>query len=151
MNIQKDLLRLTLVISIMAAVLTLLSNEIFLPRNSVKVEITEMWRNKSFQEKLKGVDDLLENNREFHNLSKIEQLNIKRRIKESVPSVEEELKSEREKNLSSVTYVFCAGWRELTLLGFGGFAFVWLIYLFVRWIIIGFIVSGFKGKPLKGG
>ena len=76
MNIQKDLLRLTLVISIMAAVLTLLSNEIFLPRNSVKVEITEMWRNKSFQEKLKGVDDLLENNREFHNLSKIEQLNI---------------------------------------------------------------------------
>ena len=97
----------------MAAVLTLLSNEIFLPRNSVKVEITEMWRNKSFQEKLKGVDDLLENNREFHNLSKIEQLNIKRRIKESVPSVEEELKSERGKNLSSVTYVFCAGWREL--------------------------------------
>lgn len=65
--------------------------------------------------------------------------------------MEEELKSEREKNLSSVTYVFCAGWRELTLLGFGGFAFVWLIYLFVRWIIIGFIVSGFKGKPLKGG
>ena len=133
---QKGLFRFTLVVSIMAAIITLLSNEKFLPRNSVKVEITEMWRNKSIQEKLEGIDDLLENNREFHNLSKIEQLNIKRRIKESVPSLEEELKSERGTNLRSVTYAFCPGWRELTLLGFGGFASVWLIYFFVRKIII---------------
>jgi hypothetical protein len=124
------------VASLIAAETTLLSNKIFLPKNSVDVEITEMWRNRSIEEKLQSIDDLLVHNREFHNLSKIEQLNIKRRIKESVPSVEEELKSERGKNLRSVTYVFCPGWRELTLLGFGGFASVWLIYFFVRRIII---------------
>ena len=60
MDIWKGLLRPTLVASIMAAIITLLSHEMFLPRNSVKVDITEMWRNKSFQHKLKGVDDLLE-------------------------------------------------------------------------------------------
>ncbi len=146
MNIRKRLLRLTLVVSLVAAEMALLSNKVFLPRNSVDLEITEVWRNKSFQEKLESIDDLLKDNREFHNLSKIEQLNIRRQIRESVPSIEEELKTERGKNLSSVRYVFCAGWRELTLLGFGGFASVWFIYFFVRWIVVGLIASGFKAK-----
>lgn len=32
-----------------------------------------------------------------------------------------------------------------------GFAPVWLIYAFIRWVVIGFIVGGFGGKSLKGG
>jgi len=38
------------------------------------------------------------------------------------------------------------GWKESSLLGFLGFASIWLIYLFIRWVIIAFVIGGFKDK-----
>lgn len=36
------------------------------------------------------------------------------------------------------------GWIESSLLGFVGFASIWLIYLFIRWVIVAFIIGGFR-------
>jgi len=91
--------------------------------------------------------DYLVNNSEFKRLSKIEQSNIKRQFEQSIPKIEDKLKKDEfGKYISGITYIFHPGWRELSLLAFIGFASPWLIYLFIRWVIFGFIVSGFKGK-----
>ena len=38
------------------------------------------------------------------------------------------------------------GWKAPIFVFIIGFASVWLLYAFIRWIIIGFIVRGFKSK-----
>lgn len=37
-------------------------------------------------------------------------------------------------------------WIRLILVGSTGFASVWLVYAFIRWVLIGFIIRGFKDK-----
>jgi hypothetical protein len=93
--------------------------------------------------RLKTIDYLV-NNSEFKRLSKIEQSNIKRQFMENIPEIES-LK-EFGKHLLRIEYTFKPGWRELGLLTLVGFASSWVVYLFIRWVIGGFIVSGFKGK-----
>lgn len=86
-------------------------------------------------------------------LSAKEQQNVKRRLREQIISEEKRLPKDRERRNY---YVVSSGpyWRELSFpifIGFIiGFAPVWLIYAFIRWVIIVFIVGGFKGKSLRG-
>jgi len=37
-------------------------------------------------------------------------------------------------------------WVKLVFVGSLGFALVWFVYAFVKWIIVGFVVGGFKDK-----
>ena len=91
--------------------------------------------------------------RYYSDLTSREQENIKRRLRDQIISDEKRLLKDRERR----NYYVSSGpdWRELSFLVFIGFiigfAPVWLIYAFTRWVIIAFIVGGFKGKSPKGG
>ena len=183
MNIQKGLLRLTLVISIFVGIMTAFLNELFFPRHSVTIEIPKHWQMELTEERRQELDGIVErmlrknesdqniqavvddfkskygtlpskekgslktidyllNNSEFKRLSKIEQSNIKRQFMESIPEIENV--KEFGKHLLRIDYTFKPGWRELSLLAFAGFTSPWLIYLFIRWVIIAFVIGGFR-------
>ena len=42
-------------------------------------------------------------------------------------------------------------WRHLAVLSIPGFVTVWLIYGLTGWVVIPFIVRGFQGRSVKGG
>jgi hypothetical protein len=144
---------------------------IFDEKSEVNVDFPDDWKNRSLQERLNSIDGLLLNDAKFILLPKIEQLNIRRQLKDRItsdvespkPTVEELLgprpveEPKKEADLSFLPdqpklrligyfFSFEAGWRELSLLAFVGFASPWLINLFIRWVIIAFIVGGFKDK-----
>ena len=89
----------------------------------------------------------------YYDLTSRKQQNVKRRLRDQIISDEKRLLKDRERR----NYYVSSGpdWRELSFLVFIGFiigfAPVWLIYAFTRWVIIAFIVGGFKVKSLKGG
>jgi len=90
---------------------------------------------------------------DYSKLTSNEQQNVKMRLRYEIVSDEKKLPKNRERR----NYYVSSGpdWKELSLLLFIsfiiGFAPVWLIYAFTRWVIIAFIVGGFKVKSLKGG
>jgi hypothetical protein len=89
----------------------------------------------------------------YSSLTSREQRNVKRRLKEQIISDEKKLPRDRGRK----NYYVSSGpdWRELSppiFVGFTiGFAAIWLIYAFMKWVVIGFIIGGFKGKSRKGG
>jgi hypothetical protein len=42
-------------------------------------------------------------------------------------------------------------WRHLALLSLPGFVAVWFVYSLTRWVIVPFIVTGFKDTSARGG
>jgi len=88
----------------------------------------------------------------YSTLTSREQQNVKRRLRDQIISDEKKLPKDRERR----NYYVSSGptWRELSFLVFIGFIIgftpVWLIYGFTRWVIIAFIVGGFKSKSQKG-
>lgn len=158
MNIKRGFFRLSLVLSILIGTMAPFCHEwIFDETSVVDANLPDKWENKSPQEKLSSIDSLLLDNSKFFALPKIEQLNIRRQLKESIISdVKSPKQPEKKDDLSFLPdqpkvrfigyfFSFKAGWRELSLLAFVGFASPWLIYLFIRWVIIVFIAGGFKG------
>ncbi|HUL37924.1 MAG TPA: hypothetical protein VLW47_09565 [Thermodesulfobacteriota bacterium] len=149
MSIRKGFFRLTLVVSIIVGIMAPCLNKLLLPRSSITVEFPEDWKSEYLQGKPKSIVDLLVKNSEFQKLSKMQQLNIKRQFEKDIRKIEYVLKGGYGKNLSSIRYTFHPRWRELSLLAFIGFASPWLIYLFIRWVIVAFIFRGFRGRSPK--
>jgi hypothetical protein len=139
----------------------------------IRIRLPNDWENKTLQEKLNSIDEVLilekkdEKRKEpdtleeawealrqkvlsldYSNLISREQQNVKRRLREQIISDEKKLPKDRERRY----YYVSSGpdWRELSFLIFIGFiigfAPVWLIYAFTRWVIITFIIGGFKIK-----
>ena len=172
MNIRKGFFRLTLTLSILIGIIIPFSHKwIFDDKSQVNVNLPNDWGKWSLQERLNRIDGLLSNDAHFSLLPKIEQLNIRRQLKERIisdvktpkPTVEELLGPrpveglKKKLDLSFLPdqpkprfigyfFYFNVGWRELSLLAFVGFASPWLIYLFIKWVIVAFIVGGFKDK-----
>lgn len=164
MNIRKGFFRLTLVLSIFIGIIAPFSHEwVFDEKSVVNIYFPDDWWNRSRQEKLKGTGLVFDT--EFLLLPKFKQLNIARQLKMKIISDEklrpnkpqEKIVDPLEKKIidpfdlrflpdKGYSFSFKAGWRELSLLAFIGFASPWLIYLFIRWAIVGFIVGGFKDK-----
>ena len=144
----------------------------------IRIFLPSDWESKTLQEKLNSIDELLilekknEKRKEsvsmeeawealgrslsladYSKLTSNEQQNVKMRLRYEIVSDEKKLPKNRERR----NYYVSSGpdWKELSLLLFIsfiiGFAPVWLIYAFTRWVIIAFIVGGFKVKSLKGG
>ena len=88
----------------------------------------------------------------YYDLTSRKQQNVKRRLRDQIISDEKRLPKDRERR----NYYVSSGpdWREISFLIFAkfgiGFVSAWLIYAFIRWVIIAFIVGGFKGKSPKG-
>ena len=159
MNLKKGFFRLTLVLSILVGIMTPFCHEWIFDEKSV-VEVS-FPLNFSLQEKLKGsflnprVEDYLALCGVDHlRLSKIKLLNIQRQLRDIIISEAKRPPKEADKWEKYRVYrlSFKVGWRELSLLALVGFASTWVIHLFIRWVVIAFIVRGFKekGKPIGG-
>ncbi len=133
MNLEKTLFRFTLVLSILVGAGLPICHEWFLDKSEVDVNLPENWRQLSIQEKLNSLDGLLSKKATFSPLSKITQLNIRRRLKKVVIGNEDEVL--REGYHYRFGFRFDIGWKELSLLGITGFASVWMIYLTIRGVI----------------
>lgn len=131
MNIPKGFFRLTLVLSILIGIITPFAHEWILGEIVIRIKFPDGWADMSSQQKQSHIDSLLSNNIRFSLLPETSQLKIR-------------------KDLSLLSYranvIIQPGWRELSLLAFIGFAFPWLIYLFIRWVIVAFIIGGFRHK-----
>ena len=85
---------------------------------------------------------------DYYKLSPKEKLNVKKQLRMEIISDEKEMpKHRRGRNY----YVSLApDWKKISFTILAqftiGFALVWLIYAFIRWVIIGFIMGGFKYK-----
>jgi hypothetical protein len=96
---------------------------------------------------------IMDSSRGYSSLTPREQRNVKRRLKGQIISDEKKLP----RDIGIKNYYVSSGpdWRELSppiFVGFTiGFAAIWLIYAFMKWVVIGFILGGFKGKSRKGG
>lgn len=157
MNIRKGFFRFTLVLSILIGIIIPLCNEWIFDKREVFVELPKGLENRPIQEQLNGIDKLFlhpppftvlnerEGNISVFRLPKIEQWNIKRQFKRKIISEASE-KISKEWLTIADTFSFKVGWRELSLLAFVGFASTWLVYLFIRWVIIAFIIGAFKSK-----
>lgn len=100
---------------------------------------------------------------DYYKLSPREKRDVKKQLRERIISDDRKMPKEdydpaglyslkeTEKGLSYDVY-FNPDWIKrslLTLIVFGiGFALVWLIYGFIRWVVIGFIIKGFKYKGI---
>ncbi len=144
MNTKKGLFRLTLAISIFVGITAVFLNELFLPRHWITIEIPKFGSLPSKEKGESKTIDYLIDNPEFKKLSKTEQSNLKRQFMESIPEIE--TLSEFGENLLRIEYTFKPSWRELGPLAFFAFVSPWLIYLFVRWVIVAFIIGGFRHK-----
>lgn len=167
MNIRKGFFRLTLVLSILIGAIVPFCHEwIFDEKNKFNIFLPDDWEKKSLQERLNSIDGFLLTKKSLK--AKIEELNIRRQLRETIIS---DVKSPAETPVEKVAklvvkgqevplemipkelinefgyfFSFKIGWRELSLLAFVGFASPWLIYLFIRWVIIAFIFGGFRDK-----
>lgn len=167
MNIRKGFFRLTLVLSILIGIITPLCHEwIFDEKSVFNILFPDDWGNRSLQEKLKGTGLIVDT--EYLLLPNFKRLNIERQLKERIISDEKSRPTKSQEKKGDIfdriapngwgflpdkgySFSFKPGWGELSLLAFIGFASPWFIYLFIRWVIVGFIVGGFKGKSPKGG
>ena len=145
MNIRKGFLRLTFIVSILVGIATMFLNGLF-PRHSITVEIPKYLQIKGESKKI----DYLESSTDFRQLPKIVQLNIKNQFIGAIEEIERipEIRKDdefRNKTLE-MKITFMPGRRELGLLAFIGFVSVWLLYAFIRWVVIGFIIDGFRCK-----
>ena len=170
MNKRKGFFRLTLVLSILIGIATPSCHNWIFEKSEVNGAFPDDWSKRSLQEKINSIDRVLSINNSFLLLPKIEQLNIRRQLKEQIISdakIQEEwekatpvegrkrivdpLDVETSKHpidlLSGRYFIsFKPGWKELTFLAIVGFASPWLIYLFIRWVIVAFVIGGFKDK-----
>jgi len=180
MNTRKGFFRLTLILSVLCGILTLYFSDDIAPGfRSKDIKITVPlpgdWGDKTLQQKLNSIDELLTRPSDteksgtpeeaqaslrramgrfdYSCLTSKEQQNVKRRLRGQIISDEKRLPKDRERR----NYYVSSGpdCRELSFLVFIGFIIgftpVWLIYAFTKWVVIAFIVGGFKGKSPKGG
>jgi hypothetical protein len=126
---SKSFFRLTLVLSILVGTITPFCHEWF-DKSEVDVKLPENWKRISLQEKLNNVDEIFSKKATFLPLSKIKQLNIRRQFKKKIVDKEDEVLRDGFKY--SFSFRFYVGWEELGLLGWVGFASVWIIYTVVR-------------------
>ncbi len=168
MNKRKGFFRLTLVLSILIGIATPPCHNWIFEKSEVNGAFPDDWSKRSLQEKLNSIDRVLSINNSFLLLPKIERLNIRRQLKEQIIS-DAKIQEEWEKttlvegkkrivdpldvetskrpidSLAGRYFIsFKPGWRELTFLAIVGSASPWLIYLFIRWVIVAFIVGGFR-------
>lgn len=151
MNLRKGFFRLTLVLSIIAGIIPPLCHEWFLGKSEkIEVALPQSLESKSLNEKLDWIDDFLSHKAAFFLLSKAKQINMKRQLKEQI--INEEKKKDEWSKYRVYVVSSNGGWVELGFLAIVGFAFTWLVYFFIRWVIWAFIVEGFKNKATsKGG
>jgi|WetSurSiteA1Bulk_404760.scaffolds.fasta_scaffold56353_2 hypothetical protein len=87
---------------------------------------------------------------EFFNLSPREKQKIKENVKKEINYEKETGWRLWESGEDYFQIPFGYDWTKITLLiliGFtSGFAPVWLIYAFIKWVVIGFIAGGFKDR-----
>jgi len=170
MNIRKGFFRLTLVLSILCGILAIYFSEditsgIRSSRNiGIRIPLPSDWRNKTLEEKLNSIDQLLilekknEKKKEsptleealrewsladYSTLTSKEQQNVKRRLREQIiPDEKKSPKGEERRNFDMSSG---PDWKEKSFLLFInfiiGFAPVWLIYALTRWVIFGFVTK----------
>jgi len=156
----KGFFRLALVLSLFFGILTPFCHKwIFDEKTVSEISFPSDWSPQEKIQKFKTMASGLEVNTEYLNLSRIEQSNIERQLREILiseaknPPTEFDKKWAMEKKLRPFySLSFKAGWIELASLAFIGFASPWIVYLFIRWVVVGFIVGGFRDKtnPVGG-
>lgn len=150
MDIQKGFFRFTLVLSILVGTIIPLCHEWF-DKSEVDVDLPQIWKRMSIQEKLDSLDELLSKKAAFCWLSKIKQFNIRRQLRKMIVDKQDEVL--RVGFRYSFSFRFYIGWKELGLLGLVGFASVWIIYAVVE-VVIRLIPSApiihFPSPPLTG-
>jgi len=134
MNIRKDFLKFTLVLSLLVGVITPICHEWFFDQSEIDIHLPENWKRMSAQEKLDSLGAILSKDAPFFLLSEIKQLNIRRQLKKMIIDKEDEVLRDGFKY--SFGFRFNLGWQELSLLGLAGFASVWILYVSVRVILV---------------
>ena len=134
MNIRKDFLRFTLVLSILIGAIPPLCHEWFFDKCEINVDLPENWKRMSTQEKLDSLGGLLSKDTPFFLLSEIKQFNVRRQLKKMIVDKEDEVL--RDGFTYSFSFRFYLGWEELSLLGLAGFASVWILYVSARAIVL---------------
>jgi len=156
MNIRKGFFRLTLVLSIIVGMISPLCLDWIFDKREVTIKVPEGWITKTTQEKLNSIDELFSSNEIIEwddgtktlgvlSLPKMEQWNIKRQFKRRIISERPRPEDKRVKFIG-YSFSFKAEWIELSFLAFVGFVSTWFIYLFIRLVIVAFIMGGFKTK-----
>jgi hypothetical protein len=130
MNTRKDILKLTLALSILVGTMAPLCHERIFDNDEVDIDLPQNWKRMSIQEKLNGLDGLLSRNAPFPMATKIKQLNIRRQLKKMIVDKKDEVL--RDGYGYRFGFRFYVGWEELSLLGLMGFGSVWMIYGLVR-------------------
>jgi len=134
MNIRKGFLEFTLVLSLLVGAIAPVFHERFFDWSEIDVNLPENWKRMSTQEKLDSLGGLLSKDAPSFLLPEIKQLNIRRQLKKMIVGREDEVL--RDGFNYSFGFRFHLGWEELSLLGFAGFASVWILYGAVRVIIL---------------
>jgi len=127
MNIQKGLLKFTLVLSVFVGAFTSIYHERFLDKSEIDVTLPENWQRMSTQEKLSGLGGLLSKGAPFSLLSEIKQFRVRRQLKKMIVDKEDEVL--RDGFNYRIGFRFYLGWEELGLLGLAGFTSVWILYV----------------------
>lgn len=85
---------------------------------------------------------------DYYKLSPKEKLNVKKQLRGKITSGEKEMPKDKGRRNYYVS--LSPDWKKISFLILTtftmGFASVWLIYAFIRWVVIGFIMGGFKYK-----
>jgi hypothetical protein len=129
MNLRKGFFRLTLVLSILVGIVS----SFWVLEHTIENKDGIVWRTLPyfFQLRIEG---------EWENRT-VERL-MKKRFYDSAL-----LPSKTHESLGPDYILYW--WRHLAILSLPGFVTVWFIYGLTGWIIIPFIVRGFKGKSKK--
>ena len=133
MNVRENLLKLSLILSILIGVMIPVFHERFFDPINVDVHLPENWRRMSTQEKLDCMGGLLSADTPFPLLAKIRQWNIKKQFKKMIVDKRDEVLRDGFQYRFSFRYHL--GREELSLLGLAGLALVWMMYLSVRAIV----------------
>lgn len=126
LNIQKSLLGITLISSILMGILLPLSHEWLFDKGEVEIILPENWRQMAIQDKLNCLDQGLSKNVPFPLLSEIQQFNIRRQFKKMIVDKKDGVLREGFKYHFS--FRFHIGWKEWGLLGGFGFVSVWIFF-----------------------
>ena len=130
MNLRKAFFRFALVLAILAGAIPILCHEWFFDKSEVDVTLPDHWKRMSTQEKLDSLDGLLSKNEAFFLVSRIKQFRIRIQLRKMIAEKKDDLlKDGAQYNFG---FRYDVGWLESGLLGFVGFASVWMIYVSIR-------------------
>jgi len=148
---RNGFLKFTLLLSILVGVIPPIFHERLFDKNEIDVTLPDHWNRMSTQEKLDRLAELLSRNEPFFLLSEIKQLNVRRHLRKLIAGKEDE--ALRDGFHYRFGFHFNLGKEELSLLGFAGFASVWILYAVMRGIILlipSALMMRFALPPLRG-